>query len=253
MTSTRVQGRSSLNQLDDIFAVADREYERRRIVDAYDKRSLNIEERYSYFNAANMLLIQEREACFLQALRSLGLSNLGEVTLLDVGCGDGYFVRQFIQWGAKPENITGVELLSNRLINAHRLCPAAANICFADASELPFEDGSFALVLQATMLTSVLNQSLRVQIAREMLRVLRPGGAILSYDFFVNNPRNPDVRRVTLSDLRELFPETEITARKLTLAPPLARAIAPISPMLCRILSAMKILSTHYLAVVRKP
>lgn len=249
----RLQEGYSLNQLDDIFAVGDREYERNRIVHAYGRRGLNIEEKYSYFSAANMLLIQEREACFLQALRSLGLSKLSEVTLLDVGCGDGYFVRQFIQWGAKPENIAGVELLSNRVVSANRLCPAAANICFADASELPFGDKAFALVLQATMLTSVLNQNLRVQIAREMLRVLEPGGAILSYDFFVNNPRNPDVRRVTLSDLRDLFPGTEITTRRLTLAPPLARAIAPLSPMLCRILSAMKIFSTHYLAVIRKP
>lgn len=241
-----------MSQLDNIFATVDREYERNRIVDAYSRRHAR-NAHYTYFDRANQLLLQERELHILDALVELGFADLASGSVLDIGCGDGYFIRQFIQWGAHPENIVGVDLLTDRVMRAHRLCPPASNICFADASDLPFEDDKFDIVIQATMLSSVLNEAQRGQIAHEMLRVLRPGGAVLSYDFFINNPRNRDVRRLTLEDLRTLFPGRSIRARRLTLAPPLGRAVAPLSRLAYRVLSSMKIFSTHYLAVIRKP
>jgi SAM-dependent methyltransferase len=50
------------------------------------------------------------------------------------------------------------------------------------ATELPFEDGSFDLVNQFTVLSSVLDPDVRAAIAGEMRRVARPGGVLLSYD-----------------------------------------------------------------------
>jgi hypothetical protein len=55
-----------------------------------------------------------------------------------------------------------------------------------------------------------------------MLRVLRPGGRILWYDFFRNNPTNPNVRGVGAAEIRALFPGRRIELRRVTLAPPLA-------------------------------
>ena len=60
-----------------------------------------------------------------------------------------------------------------------------------------------------------------------MMRVVRPGGLILWYDYHVNNPFNPDVRAVTARELSALFQDCDIERRRVTLAPPLARLVGP--------------------------
>jgi len=49
---------------------------------------------------------------------------------------------------------------------------------------------------QFTVFTSILDISMKQSIAGEMLRVLKPDGIILWYDYYRNNPMNPDVRGV---------------------------------------------------------
>ena len=66
-------------------------------------------------------------------------------------------------------------------------------------------------------------------IAREMLRVLKPQGSILWYDFFMDNPRNSNVRGIGRRELASLFPDCRIWLRRVTLAPPLARRIVPVT------------------------
>ena len=84
-----------------------------------------------------------------------------------------------------------------------------------------------------------------------MRRVLRRGGLILWYDFHVNNPRNADVRAVTRDEILALFPGCSARMQRLTLAPPLARAIAPHSRLVCELLSLVPFLRTHTLAAIR--
>ena len=86
-----------------------------------------------------------------------------------------------------------------------------------------------------------------------MWRWLRPGGAVLWYDFTVDNPRNRDVRGVPLSRLRALFPQGQLRHRRVTLAPPLARALVRVHPALYRPVNAVPWLRTHLLAWVGKP
>jgi hypothetical protein len=57
-----------------------------------------------------------------------------------------------------------------------------------------------------------------------------PRRRVLWYDFTYNNPRNPDVRGVPLARVRQLFPQSRVTARRVTLAPPLARARCRVHP-----------------------
>ena len=89
--------------------------------------------------------------------------------------------------------------------------------------------------------------------AAEMVRVLRDNGIILWYDFFVNNPYNPHVRGITRREIIELFPDSNVSSARITLAPPLARLLAPYSRVLCEALAALRILDTHLLAVISKP
>ena len=82
---------------------------------------------------------------------------------------------------------------------------------------------------------------------------LKPGGAVLWYDFTVDNPRNPDVRGVPLARLRALFPQGRLRHRRVTLAPPLARAVVRVHPALYRAANALPWLRTHVLAWIAKP
>ena len=54
-----------------------------------------------------------------------------------------------------------------------------------------------------------------------------PGGGVLVYDFTIDNPRNPDVKGIPLSEVTALFPHANIHSRRITLAPPIARRLPP--------------------------
>ncbi len=102
------------------------------------------------------------------------------------------------------------------------------------------------------MFTSILDADLRRQVASEMLRVVKPDGVILWYDFHMRNPRNPGVRAVRKAEIRELFPGCSMTLRRITLAPPITRMLAHRSSLLCHLLERVSLLRTHYLGLIRK-
>jgi hypothetical protein len=89
--------------------------------------------------------------------------------------------------------------------------------------------------------------------AAEMLRVLRPGGAVLWYDLRVNNPRNSAVRAISLEEIAALFPGCTVEAERHTLAPPLARAIVPHSEAVAVLLERIPALRSHNLVWIGKP
>ena len=86
-----------------------------------------------------------------------------------------------------------------------------------------------------------------------MWRWVKPGGGVLWYDFTVDNPRNPDVRGVPLARVRALFPEGRVQARRITLAPPIARAVTRVHPSLYTLFNTLPPLRTHVLAWIEKP
>ena len=87
--------------------------------------------------------------------------------------------------------------------------------------------------------------------AAEMLRVLKPGGAILWYDFWWN-PTNPQTVGLKPKEIKALFSNCEYAFQKITLAPPLARRIVPISWQLAVLLESLKLFNSHYLVLIKK-
>ena len=221
-----------------------------RIHAAYARRTK--QSRYSLFDPANLLAAQEREKEILSALTRHGCLPLDNSRILEIGCGTGYWLQEFVRWGARPENITGIDLLPERIAEATTLCPSQVTLRCQNAAQLNYSKDTFDLVFQSTVFTSILSQHMKTQIAREMLRVLRPGGTILWYDFTVNNPWNADVRGIPRREIVKLFPECRFEFRKLTLAPPVGRPLARVSTLLYRALSAVKIFDTHCLATIHK-
>ena len=177
---------------------------------------------------------------------------LDQRRILEIGCGSGFWLRQFIEWGAQPDNLTGVDLLQDRIDQALGLCAPGVHLTCQDASALSFEDAQFDLVLQATAFTSMLNPAMRAAVAAEMLRTLKSGGYVLWYDFFVSNPWNADVRGIGKGEIRRLFPGCSIQLKRLTLAPPLARVLSKISRTAYQLGSAANLFYTHYLGLLQK-
>jgi SAM-dependent methyltransferase len=204
-------------------------------------------------SVAGRFQFQERERHVLQLLDQHGLLPLAGKRILEVGCGTGKWLRDLIAWGADPELVFGVELLQASAARARRLCRQSVTIECGNAAELRFESGSFDIVLQATVFTSVLDEDMKRAMAAQMLRVLRPGGVILWYDFFMKNPRNPYVQPVSQAEIGRLFPGCSLELRRVSLAAPLARLLASRSWAACSMLSRLPPLCTHYLGAICRP
>lgn len=225
-----------------------------RIVSAYERRKETVpHDRYSYFQAGALFMAHQREREFFRLFKKVGLREFKTQKILDVGCGYGVGLREFIRWGARPENLFGIDLLGERVEVARHLCPACVSIQQGNATALPWSSGTFDLVSQGTLFTSLLDPQMRRQAAQEMVRVLKPGGMVLWFDFRVNNPRNPDVRGVGRREIQELFPGCAVCLLHTVLLPPLARRLAPYSWLLCEILAKIPFLCTHYAGAIRRP
>lgn len=223
-----------------------------RIKKAYEKRKIEQKDKvYSYFNKGSLFIIHQREKALLYILNKFNYSDLTNKKILDVGCGTGGTLRRFIDYGAKPENLYGIDLLEDRIEVAKQLNPKINFIC-GDSSNLQYPDDYFDIVMQFTVFTSIYDVELKKKIASEMLRVLKVDGIIVWYDFHIDNPKNPDVKRVKKNEIHSLFPNCEIFLKRITLAPPIARKIAPFSITLCQILEKIPILCTHYLGIIQK-
>ena len=228
------------------------EDEVKRIKEAYSRRERIIpKDLYSLFNLAHLFIVQNREKQVLRLLHKFGMSHLEDKRVLDVGCGRGWELRNFVRYGARPENLYGIDLLPERVKEAKSLSPNITFQC-GNAEELPYEDETFDIVVQFTVFTSILNSKMKKNIAREILRVLKFRGIILWYDYHIDNPRNSDVKGIKRKEIIELFPNCHLYLRSVTLAPPLTRAIAPYSWLLCNILEKIPFLRTHYLGIIKK-
>lgn len=145
----------------------------------------------------------------------------------------------------------GIDLLKDRVKRAKELSPNIDLVC-RNAESIHFADKTFDIILQSTTFTSILNVNMKRRIATEMLRVLKNDGIILWHDFRYDNPKNPDVKGIEKREIIELFPNCRYDFNKITLAPPIARKLAPISWLACYLLEKIPFLRTHYLVIIKK-
>ena len=170
-----------------------------------------------------------------------------------MGCGAGGNLLELLRLGFAPEHLSGIELLPERLALARAVLPDALPLLAGDALHASVPEESLDIVFVSTVFSSLLDDAYQQRLAEAMWAWLKPGGAVLCYDFTVDNPRNPDVRGVPLARLRQLFPQGRLRYRRVTLAPPLARALVRLHPILYPIANSMPWLRTHVLAWVEKP
>ncbi len=140
-----------------------------------------------------------------KALREF-VGSLGHAErVLDLGCGDGRLTAEL-----DATELTAADVSSTALERARRRLPAARAVELEPDAPLPFEDGSFELVLCAETIEHVRDVQLLLS---EIRRVLVPGGA-----FAATTPANlpvgrrpdplsPHIRFFTRRSLRRVLDE----------------------------------------------
>lgn len=220
-----------------------------RIAERYARRKARGDggDRYSLLRPEVWRMWQERQRALLRLL-SQRPGRPADWRAIEVGCGAGGNLQDLLRLGLMPAHLTGIELLPERLAPARAALPEAVCLLSGDASTADVAPASQDLVLQSTVFSSILDDGLQQRLAAAMWAWLKPGGAVVWYDFGVDNPRNPDVRGVPLARVHALFPEGRLTARRITLAPPLARAWPAAYP----VLNLFPWLRTHRLVLIEK-
>ena len=94
----------------------------------------------------------------------------GSAPALDLGCGDGRLSAEL-----RTEELVAADVSQVALERARARLPSARTVLVAPDGPLPFEDGSFELVLCAETIEHVRDVQLLLSEAR---RVLRPGGRL---------------------------------------------------------------------------
>ncbi len=204
---------------------------------------------YRQTEAAERYIHLTRDHAWRALLDRHGQSELATQRIIELGCATGSFLRSLLHYGADPDKLEGIDI-DDAAVHQARAALPELRVSVADGAGLPQSDGAFDLAFAFTFFTSVLDSEARRRCAGEALRVLRPGGMLLVYDFWVN-PLNSRVRPLRSGELRALFAPLPVEIERVTLAPPIVRALRG-RPSLCAPLERLPFLRTHLLATVVK-
>lgn len=211
----------------------------------YQRRPADDRQRNSLLHPQRYMPNLEKQRALLRLLGQRFGTDLSQLDFVEIGCGHGNNLRLMIHWGFEPTRVLGNELLAERLEYTRHRVPSQCRLISGDALKLDIAAESIDIVMASTVFSSILDDDFRSKLAEHMWNWVRPGGGVLWYDLMVNNPKNPDVRRVTSRELSRLFPEADIDISRITLAPPLARLVCRLHPSLYSGLNLFPILRSH--------
>jgi len=125
-----------------------------------------------------------REHIYREKVLDLARLKSGE-SVLDIGCGTGTLAIAAKRRVGPAGTVNGVDASPEMLARAGRKAnKTGAEVAFKNGivEAMPFPDGQFDAVLSTVMLHH-LGGKARQQCAREVRRVLKPGGRVLAVDF----------------------------------------------------------------------
>ena len=116
------------------------------------------------------------------ALRSIGMNMFPPregMAVLDVGCGTGIRIEFYQKAGC---NVFGIDQSSSMLQVARNRLGENADLCMGDASNMPFQDKVFDLIVISFVLHEM-PRAVRAAAINESKRILKDDGRILLIDF----------------------------------------------------------------------
>ncbi len=139
-----------------------------------------------YDHQVEVLFVGGADAMRRQALAGLARFLRGpegrKACHLDIACGTGRFLTMLKQ--ARPrQRVVGLDLSAPYLRKAERTLRAWSRtfLLQANAEQIPYSDESFE-TLSCIFLFHELPRKVRIQVAREMARLLKPGGRLFFLD-----------------------------------------------------------------------
>ena len=223
------------------------------IKNRYERRkSIEEDSLYHPLSPYAFMTIQELNKALLRWVHTCGIIPVSEKKVLEIGCGNGINLLRLIGMGFDPEKMVANELDQGRAKSARGRLPEAVSVVPGDALALDVPDNSFDIVMQSTVFTSILDAKFQEALADKMWRMVAPGGGVLWYDFKYNNPKNNDVKGVSVKRIRHLFPEAKIKTWPITLAPPIGRRVVGKFIFPYHLLNVFPFLRTHILAWIQK-
>lgn len=121
----------------------------------------------------------------------LGVQWRGDEHVLDIGVGSGLMLFECAKQ-LKSGRAVGIDLFKDGSgggdaqtfwRNAtHEGVKDQVELEIADASKMPFEDNSFDVIVSTSVFHHMGGAEVREQVAREIVRVLKPNGRVLVYD-----------------------------------------------------------------------
>jgi ubiquinone/menaquinone biosynthesis C-methylase UbiE len=222
-----------------------------RIARAYEQLEGNVSRRWESANRGNQLIVAERRMITRRLLDQEGLIPIGDRSVLEVGSGGGGELAGMVDLGANPARLCGLDLLPRRVAAAREAHPGI-EYRVGNAESIEFPDETFDLAMAITLFSSIRAPEMAFAVAGEIVRVLRPGGALLFYDFRYPSPANRNVRPVRARDVRRLFPQLRGDLQSITVLPPLARRLGVLTDAAYTALSRVPPLRSHLIGVLRK-
>jgi demethylmenaquinone methyltransferase/2-methoxy-6-polyprenyl-1,4-benzoquinol methylase len=107
--------------------------------------------------------------------------------VLDVGCGTGSNLKLYQQAGC---DVYGIDMSPSMLQVARQKLGDRANLHLGDASDMPYDDGTFDLIT-ASLTLHEMPGVVRTGVINEIIRTLKNDGRILLIDFHPGPIRFP--------------------------------------------------------------
>lgn len=155
---------------------------------AYMGQTASVYDAKRFTSAAGLRVHRAERQMLIDALKHVPTGS----AVLEVGCGTGRLLVEAAEAGAR---VSGADASPEMLAQAQARLPDA-HLALAPAHALPFDDGAFDLTYSIRLLNQTESPAYALSVVDELVRVTRPGGAVLVEFVSADRPFKPghDVR-----------------------------------------------------------